>query len=111
MQRTDRGCGMRYSDCRLCITLLSILRFLSCVGMLLRPKAAQYKGAGTINGDLAPVGEPYKFMLWARDGDPVYGDTFRIMIWYESTEDTETVVYDNGFDQPIGGGNIPIHAK
>ena len=32
---------------------------------------------------------------------------FRIKIWYE--EGAEVVVYDNGFDQAIGGGNIVIH--
>jgi hypothetical protein len=66
---------------------------------------AQYKGTGTINGDLAPNGEAYKFMVWAGDGDP---DTFRIKMWYEEGE-SEVAVYDNGFDQAIGGGNIKIH--
>jgi PKD repeat protein len=68
---------------------------------------AQYKGSGTINGDVAPNGEPYKFMIWAKDQEG--GDTFRIKIWYEAG--AEFVVYDNGFDQAIGGGNIKIHAK
>ena len=63
---------------------------------------ARFKGTGTINGE----GE-YKFMLWAGDGDP---DTFRIKIWYE-VDDTQIVVYDNGMDQPIGGGSIVVHAK
>jgi len=71
---------------------------------------AQYKGSGTINGDLAPNDEAYKFMIWAKDEDPVHGDTFRIKIWYEDN-DIETIVYDNGFDQSIGGGNITIHTK
>lgn len=63
---------------------------------------AKFKGTGTVNG----AGE-YKFMLWAGDGSP---DTFRVRIW---TEDggTEDVVYDNGFDQAIGGGSIVIHTK
>jgi hypothetical protein len=69
---------------------------------------AQYKGSGTINGDLAPDGSPYKFMLWAKDEDPVYGDTFRIKIWYEDG-DAEAIVYDNSFDQAIGAGSIRIH--
>jgi hypothetical protein len=67
---------------------------------------AQYKDVGTING-----AGPYKFMLWATDGDnknPPEDDTFRIKIWYEDG-DSEIVVYDNGFDQPIGGGNIKVH--
>lgn len=68
---------------------------------------AQYKGSGTINGNAAPTGNLYKFMIWAKDSDPVYGDTFRIKIWYDNGEDV--VIYDNGFDQPIGGGNIKIH--
>jgi hypothetical protein len=73
---------------------------------------AQFKGSGTINGDLSPAGEAYKFMLWATDGDP---DTFRIKIWWEE-DDFEHVVYDNGFDgsgnengQPIDGGSIVVH--
>ena len=61
---------------------------------------ARFKGTGTINGE----GE-YKFMVWAGDNEP---DTFRIKIW-EEVEDVETVVYDNGTDQEIGGGNIVVH--
>ena len=41
---------------------------------------AQYKGEGTINGQLDPNENLYKFMLWAGDGEP---DTFRIRIWIE----------------------------
>ncbi len=63
---------------------------------------AQYKGTGTING----VGE-YKFMLWAGDEEP---DTFRIKIW-EEANGNETVIYDNGFDQAIGGGSIVVHRE
>ncbi len=62
---------------------------------------AQYKGQGTINGE-----GDYKFMLWAGDDEP---DTFRIKIWYEDEVGNETAVYDNGFDQAIGGGNIVVH--
>jgi hypothetical protein len=60
---------------------------------------AQFKGYGTING----TGN-YGFMLWAGDGSP---DTFRIKIW----DANEVVVYDNGTDQPIGGGSIVVHKK
>ena len=70
---------------------------------------AQYKGSGTINGNLSPSGDAYKFMLWARDIDP--SDTFRIKIWYDDAIGAEVVVYDNGFNQEIGGGNIVIHTK
>lgn len=72
---------------------------------------AQYKGRGTINGELAPNGEFYGFMIWAGDGDiSATADTFRIRIWYEDEVDgTEYDVYDNGFDQAIGGGSIQIH--
>jgi len=66
---------------------------------------AQFKGNGTINGSLDPNGNPYKFMLWAGDGTP---DTFRINIWWEEGANVH-VVYDNGFDQAIGGGNIVVH--
>ena len=63
---------------------------------------ARFKGAGTING----MGD-YKFMLWAGDGDP---DTFHIRIWWEDDADSvEHVVYDNAFDQAIGGGSIVVH--
>ena len=34
---------------------------------------AQFRGLGTVNGLHAPSGEPYRFMLWAGDGEP---DTF-----------------------------------
>ena len=49
----------------------------------------------------------YKFMIWAGDGEP---DTFRIKIW-EEVDGVETVIYDNGMDQPIEGGNIVVHTK
>lgn len=68
---------------------------------------AQYKGSGTINGGLAPNGELFKFKIWATDNDPGGDDTFRIKIWYE--DNGEIVVYDNGVNQAIGGGNIKIH--
>lgn len=61
---------------------------------------AQYKGVGTING-----AGSYQFMLWATDGT---ADTFRIKIFTVSGG-VETVVYDNGFDQSIGGGSIVVH--
>jgi hypothetical protein len=67
---------------------------------------AQFRGTGTINGELDGNGEPYGFMLWAGDGDP---DTFRIRIWSEDANGVETVVYDNGFDQAIGAGMIAVH--
>lgn len=61
---------------------------------------ARFKGTGTING----MGE-YKFVIWAGDGEP---DTFRIKIWSEDGG-VETVTYDNGSAQAIGGGSIIIH--
>jgi beta propeller repeat protein len=63
---------------------------------------ARFKGTGAINGAGA-----YKFMLWAGDGP----DTFRIRIWTEDDDGTETDIYDNGFDQDIGGGSIVIHTN
>lgn len=69
---------------------------------------AQYKGSGTVNGNLGPAGEAYRFMLWARDYGNTGIDTFRIKIWYVDAG-SEVVVYDNGFGQEIGGGNIVIH--
>jgi hypothetical protein len=70
---------------------------------------ARFKGSGTINGGMAPNGEYYRFMLWAKDDDPDYGDTFRIRIWQEDNVGNETDVYDNGFDQTIEGGSIVVH--
>ncbi|MEX2148989.1 MAG: YncE family protein [Steroidobacteraceae bacterium] len=71
---------------------------------------AQYKGSGTVNGNLGPAGVAYRFMLWARDWGTTAIDTFRIKIWYVDAG-SEVVVYDNGFDQEIGGGNIVVQAK
>jgi hypothetical protein len=64
---------------------------------------ARFKGEGTINAE-----GYYKFMIWTGDNEP---DTFRIKIWTEDDAGVETVVYDNGFDQAIGGGSIVIHEK
>lgn len=68
---------------------------------------AMFKGSGTINGKLAPNGEAYRFRVWAGDDNP---DTFRIEIWWEDG-DIEYVVYDNGMDQPIGGGSIVVRVN
>ena len=67
---------------------------------------AQFKGSGTINGALDPNGNEFKFMLWAGDDSP---DTFRIRIWWDEAGGVEHEVYDNGFDQAIGGGSIVVH--
>ncbi len=45
-------------------------------------------------------------MTWATDGSP---DTFGIRIWWENGG--ENVVYENDFNQPIGGGSIVIHTN
>jgi hypothetical protein len=63
--------------------------------------SARFKGVGTLNG----VGD-HRFMLWAGDGNP---DTFRIKIWTEGAGGNETVIYDNGEDQALGGGSVKIH--
>ena len=47
-------------------------------------------------------------MIWAHDDS---ADTFRIKIWSEDADAIETVIYDNGFDQEISGGQIVIHTK
>ena len=49
-------------------------------------------------------------MTWAKDLDPGGDDTFRLKIWYD-VDGNEQLVYDNGIDQPIGGGNIKIHGS
>ena len=65
---------------------------------------SRFKGSGTING----MGY-YKFQVWAGDGEP---DTFRIKIWMEDEiTAAEIIIYDNGMNQPIGGGSIKIHDK
>ena len=64
---------------------------------------AKYKGIGTINGE----GE-YKFQIWAGDGSP---DTFRVKIWEADGAGLRGIAYDNGMNQPIGGGSIVIHTK
>jgi sugar lactone lactonase YvrE len=64
---------------------------------------AKFKGLGAINGEGV-----YNFMIWAGDKDP---DTFRIKIWTEDEIGAETLIYDNGFDQPIGGGSIKVQTK
>ncbi len=58
---------------------------------------AQFKGTGTINGEGS-----YQFIITAVDGSP---DTFRLKIWYTDTSG-EHVIYDNGSNQALGGGNI-----
>ncbi|MHC4805577.1 MAG: right-handed parallel beta-helix repeat-containing protein, partial [Planctomycetota bacterium] len=69
-------------------------------------ETAKFKGTGTIEG----LGDGYKFMLWAGDNDPDV-DTFRILIWEGTEEDPEVLVYDNGPNDPITGGNIIIHKE
>lgn len=67
---------------------------------------AMYKGIGTING-----AGSYKFMITAWDGQLNGGDdTFRIKIWYEENGG-EIIVYDNGVDTVLGGGQIKIHSN
>ncbi|MDH4140412.1 MAG: PKD domain-containing protein [Coriobacteriia bacterium] len=69
---------------------------------------ARFKGSGTLNGAIAPDGEPFKFMISVEDGKPGGGaDTLRLKIWYAD----DTVVYDNGAGQPIAGGSVSIRAK
>jgi PKD repeat protein len=68
--------------------------------------SARFKGSGTINGELASNGDPYQFMIWAGDG---LLDWLRIKIWWEDDDQNEVVVYDNGFNQAIGGGSIVVH--
>ena len=70
--------------------------------------------ARTINGEIHTFPDdtqaPYKFMIWAGDGEAGGGpDTFRIKIWVEDDQAIEWSIYDNGFDQAIGGGSIVVH--
>lgn len=63
--------------------------------------SANFKGTGSLNGV-----DGYKFMIWASDRSP---DTFRIRIWSESG--AGEVVYDNGGEQALSGGQIMVHVK
>ena len=69
-----------------------------------RVRAVGGQQGGTVNSALELNGNPYKFMLWPGDGP----DTFRIKIWPEDANGIETLVYDNGFGQPTGAGNIVV---
>ncbi len=67
---------------------------------------AMFEGVGTINGE----GE-YEFQVWAGDGTGTDGaDTFRMKIWTQDASG-ETVIYDNGINQDIGGGSIVVHNR
>ena len=63
----------------------------------------KFMGTGTINGE----GE-YKFQIWAGESEP---DSEGIRIWTEDEFGVETDVYDNGFNQEIGGNSIVIHTR
>jgi YVTN family beta-propeller protein len=63
---------------------------------------AQFQGTGTVNGTGG-----YKFMVRATDNGRT-GDTLRMRIWNASTDE---VLYDNDVKQPIGCGQILVHAK
>ncbi|MGH2536450.1 MAG: post-COAP-1 domain-containing protein, partial [Candidatus Promineifilaceae bacterium] len=67
--------------------------------------SAELRGQGTVNGQMAPDGSSYQFTLSAGDGNP---DTFRLRVWWLNNG-VETVVFDNGASQPLGGGSIKIH--
>jgi uncharacterized repeat protein (TIGR02543 family) len=64
---------------------------------------AQFKRIGTVNG----IGR-YGFMIWAGDKG-TSDDSFRIKIWNADNE--SDVIYDNGLDQAIGGGQINVLVK
>jgi hypothetical protein len=65
---------------------------------------ASVKGAGT--GTFNDQGEEYMFMILASDSET---DTFQIKIWDEDEFGNETLIYENGIDQPIASGSIAIH--
>lgn len=65
---------------------------------------AQFKGYGTVNGD----GE-YGFLMTAVDGQSNGGggvDKLRLKVWDRATH---AIIYDNGVDTPLDGGQITIH--
>ena len=61
---------------------------------------AQFTGEGTINGEGC-----YKYLISAVDGSP---DTLHIKICIDESGN-EVMIYDNGSQQALGGGNIVIH--
>ena len=68
---------------------------------------AQFKGTGTING-----GGSYTFILTAYDGERCASpgsDTFRLQI--TDNNNNGALVYDNGTDEAIGGGDVQIHSN
>ena len=65
---------------------------------------AQLAGDGTLNGQLAPSGLPYRFMLWARDGSV---DSLRLRIWWDSSNG-EVTVFDNGELTDLRQGSVAI---
>ena len=69
---------------------------------------AQFKGSGTVNGGAGS--ERQRVQVHALGWRRHTGHTFRIRIWWEA-DGVENDVYDNGFNLPIGAGNIVIHTK
>jgi predicted extracellular nuclease len=67
--------------------------------LVVNGKTAEFKGVGWVNGVSG-----YKFRVTAIDGRP---DKFRIRIWSGAAEG-EGLIYDNGTDQPLKGGNIIV---
>lgn len=68
---------------------------------------ARLRGTGFINGRPAPSGESVQFLLTVRDQGR--DDALRLEIWWEDAEGGESVIYDTGSLQPLGGGSIVIH--
>jgi hypothetical protein len=66
------------------------------------------KGTATVGNKATDAnGNPYYFMVWAKDGNP---NTIRIKVWSEGPNG-ETVLYDNGAAQSLGGGNVQVHKQ
>jgi len=79
---------------------------LSYDWLVIRDTTAQFTGKGTINGELADNGTPYRFTIWAVDNAP---DTFHIKIWYVDGMNVYAI-YDSDAQQ-LGGGSIIVHKK
>jgi hypothetical protein len=66
----------------------------------------QFKGSGTVKG-IGDLG----FLIFATDAEATQAtgdsDSFRIRIWDKG--DGDSVVYDNGLEQPLAGGSIVVH--
>lgn len=66
--------------------------------LVMTSMTAMVRGSCTLNDE-----GNYAFLIIAHDGSP---DTLHIKIWDPTTGE---IIYDNDYDQPLGGGQIQVH--